>query len=317
MTTRKRYKGGAPQQTLNAGIAAGSTSLQIVDGTSWPTNFPYDIVISRTNATLRERVTVGGSSGTTPMTLNSLTRGIDGTSAQSHVLGETVECCVAGSNLDDLNQRLVNTTNGDIDYYDGTNYQRLAVGANNTLLSPSGGIPAYRTGTKGDIPVSSGTAFPSVAVGTNLQVLEADSTQSSGVKWSDVALGRIINANSTSDQTGIGAALADITFATATWTAVSGRLYRISAFMRTLQVTSTGTQNWGIYTGASGAGTELGYVPSLSVTAGSSGYSNLVTYQTGSGSISVHARATTSAGTLTIQNSADKGWFVVEDVGLA
>lgn len=140
-----------------------------------------------------------------------------------------------------------------------------------------------------------------------------------GVAWRpgpgwNAPWGLVASASSTSDQTAISAE-ADITFATATWTAVTNRLYRITLTVLPSQVSSTGNQVLLIKTGSSGAGTLLGDVQTPSVTAGNSGAANVVTFQTGTGSISVHARASCTAGTITVANSSAKGWFIVEDVG--
>jgi hypothetical protein len=124
------------------------------------------------------------------------------------------------------------------------------------------------------------------------------------------------SASSTSNQTGISA-ITDITFAGATWTAVAGRLYRVTLSVAPLQVTSTGNQVLSINAGGSGSGTSLGVGGSSGVLAAAYGSGVVVAYLTGSGSTTVHARATTSAGTLTIDNATETGWFVVEDVGPA
>lgn len=127
-------------------------------------------------------------------------------------------------------------------------------------------------------------------------------------------LGVVASASSTSDQTGI-TTTTDITFATATWTAATNRLYRITLQVATLQVTSTGQQSVLIVTNASGTGTQLSGATIPGIVATGLGLQSMVTFQTGNGLISVHARANTSAGTLTISNTTSKGWFVVEDVG--
>jgi hypothetical protein len=116
--------------------------MQITDGTGWPAVFPYDVIVNRTSATLRERITVGGATGTVPMTLNTLTRGIDGTSAQAHSLGESVEVAVAGSYLDELGQ-LLGGAAGDLFYYDGTALQKLAKGTAEQMLKQGASAPGW------------------------------------------------------------------------------------------------------------------------------------------------------------------------------
>ena len=122
------------------------------------------------------------------------------------------------------------------------------------------------------------------------------------------------STSSTSNQTSISTQ-ADITFATLTFTAITGRLYRVTLTARFAQITSTGTQSLSLQTGASGAGTEFATTNTPSVAANGSGVGTIVGFITGNGSTSVHARAATSAGTITVQNATTTGWFVVEDIG--
>lgn len=127
--------------------------------------------------------------------------------------------------------------------------------------------------------------------------------------------GVITSASSTSDQTGITGSFTDVTFATASWTGYTGRLYRINANVKMQQVTSTGSQFLQIQTGASGAGTALVELPGGSIAASSAGPGMISAYYTGSGTLTAHLRAATTGGTLTIQNTTYKGWFIVEDLG--
>lgn len=179
------------------------------------------------------------------------------------------------------------------------------------------GLPVFASTTERDaIFLTAARAGDACYVddGTSAEGLQVHN----GVSWRpgfwNAPWGVVAQASSTSDQTGISA-LADITFATATWTAVAGRLYRVTLSVRLVQVTSVGTQEVQIQTGASGAGTILSDSVAVSVPVGFAGIGTHVTYQTASGSTSVHARANTSAGTVTVQNSVMKGWFVVEDAG--
>lgn len=127
--------------------------------------------------------------------------------------------------------------------------------------------------------------------------------------------GVVAQQSSTSNQASITSS-ADINFTQNTaWTAVTNRLYRITVDVLMSQITSTGTQTLDIETGGTGAGTILALLTQASVAASGFGDGNVIAYHTGSGSVSVHARAATSAGSLTIGNATVKGWIVVEDVG--
>lgn len=162
--------------------------------------------------------------------------------------------------------------------------------------------------------------------GMTCYIASADSSEGlytyNGTSWRkgpgwNAPWGIVAQASSTSGQTGISSSFADITFATATWTGISNRLYRITLSIASLQVTSNGVQQHQIGTGASGAPATILLKQQLNTTTTAAQYgpAHFVTFQTGSGSLSVHAQATTSAGTLTIDNANIKGWFVVDDVG--
>lgn len=137
-------------------------------------------------------------------------------------------------------------------------------------------------------------------------------------RWDNLDNRVVTYSTDTTNQTGIGSSLTDVTRpAAVSWTGDSERLYRITLRVATLQVTSTGQQSVQIVTGTSGAGTELAAATIPGIVAGGQGLHVLSTFIVGAGSMSVHARAATSAGTLTIGNASNTGWLVVEDVGLA
>lgn len=324
MTTRKRFAGGVPQATLAADITNSATSFDISDFTGWPTTFPYDCIINKTSTTTRERITVGGHAGNT---LNSITRGIDGTSAQAHSINDTIELCVTGTWHDEIGAILGGAT-GSIPY-GGSTITNLAIGTAQQGLSVNAGATAPQWSFNGVVPIFASTAARDTAIPspTSGQAAYVDTGTSAeglyfynGTSWRPAAWntpwGVVASASSTSNQTGI-TALADITFATVTWTAVSNRLYRITLAARLAQQTSNGVITVALQTGASGAGTEIFAHNSggVATVAGNIAVANLVTYQTGSGSISAHVRVATTAGTVDVGNATDKGWFVVEDIG--
>lgn len=143
----KDYDGGAEKTTLTAALTSSASSFSVVDGSSFPpgTN-PFVVVIDRGLAT-EEKILIGSRVGGS---FNVLERAYDGSSAQTHALGAVVEHCLDAFTIEQAN-RYVNlqTTKGDLVSFDGTTSQRLAVGANNTILV-------------------------------------ADSAQSNGIKWAQV-----------------------------------------------------------------------------------------------------------------------------------
>jgi len=74
--------------------------------------------------------------------------------------------------------------------YTGASLQLVRVNAGETALEyVAAGTPTLPTTTKGDVIVHNGTTDVRLGVGTDAQILTADSTQASGVKWADAAGG--------------------------------------------------------------------------------------------------------------------------------
>lgn len=82
-----RYYSSVSQSTTLAGnISAGATTISVASPTGYPGTFPFTAAIGYATAT-EELVDVTAASGGTW----TVTRGVDGTSAQSHSLGEAVQ----------------------------------------------------------------------------------------------------------------------------------------------------------------------------------------------------------------------------------
>jgi hypothetical protein len=122
--------------------------------------------------------------------------------------------------------------------------------------------------------------------------------------------GRIAHAVQTSAQTGIGASLTDLTSLTATITMVANRYYKVTLFVPFSQVAADGAAILAI----DQAGTQIA----------SSGFTAAVGYftehaaaiTTGSGSVTIKGRASTSAGTLSTNVAATSpALLLIEDVG--
>lgn len=237
MTTRKRTPGGIPASALAANISAGVTSLTLTtgDGSNWPSVFPFDIIVNRGSATSRERITVGGR---TSDTLNTLTRGIDGTTAQSHNLGDTVEVAVAGSYLDDLGQ-LLGGSAGDVFYYDGSALQHLAKGTAEQMFKQGASAPSWSWQALPKFASTGArtTAIPAPADGDASYLNAGDATEGpefyNGTSWRkpwNLQWGVMGTATGTTSQSGITTAT-DLTTLTVTFTAVTGRRYRTSVYV--------------------------------------------------------------------------------------
>ena len=94
----------------------------------------------------------------------------------------------------------VMTTNGDIVYYNGGR-ARLPKGSDGEILELSGGFPSWEAaeglslGSKGDIHTRSATAQAALSIGSNGQILEADSTTTTGLKWATASGGATVTTN--------------------------------------------------------------------------------------------------------------------------
>lgn len=86
--------GAAPPTTLAVGIDDDSMVVQCENLTGWPSGpLPFYAVIAR-GTTAEEKVEIAARSGNT-VTIQA--RGVDGTAAQNHLAGATVEHCLTAS----------------------------------------------------------------------------------------------------------------------------------------------------------------------------------------------------------------------------
>lgn len=321
MTTRKRTPGGIPASALAANISAGVTSLTLTtgDGANWPSVFPFDIIVNRGSATSRERITVGGR---TSDTLNTLTRGIDGTTAQSHLLGDTVEVAVAGSYLDDLGQ-LLGGSAGDVFYYDGSALQHLAKGTAEQMFKQGASAPAWSWQALPKFATTGArtTANAAPADGDASYLNAGDATEGpefyNGSNWRKPwnlpwgTIGTASNATGVS-QTGI-TTVTDLTSCSVTFTRVAGRKYR-TTFTATLQQVTTGsTPNLQMTDGSN----VVLNAPGLTLAAAAFGsVTSFYDHSGSAGSVTHKLRGITSAGTLSVlHTSSNPSIISVDDIG--
>jgi hypothetical protein len=170
--TRRSYAGAAPACTLTNSITSvDSSALLTGDVTNWnnTANGAFFMVIDPGLST-EEKVLVGSRSGSS---LSSLTRGVDGTTAASHSAGATCYPVFTATDADQANAvAAALTTKGDLLVTTGSALNRLAVGANGTVLaadsSAANGVAwsaAYATLAS---PALTGTpTAPTAAVSTN------------------------------------------------------------------------------------------------------------------------------------------------------
>lgn len=92
--TQSRFFTNGPPSTLAAGLGAvspGATdTIEVVDKTDWPTQFPFGLWIDYTNGSFELATITQASTGTGPYTYANCIRGDDGTLAPSHDPGAQV-----------------------------------------------------------------------------------------------------------------------------------------------------------------------------------------------------------------------------------
>lgn len=166
LATRRAYAGAAPACTLSSDINASATSFSITGTvTNWPTTAtgPFYMVIDPGLSTEEKVLVAARSTGS----LSSVTRGVDGTVASSHVTGATCYPVFTAVDANDAN------------------------------------LLASRLTAKGDLISTDGSDPTKVAVGTNGFVLVADSAQTSGFKWASfIPSGTLMLFQQTSAPTG-------------------------------------------------------------------------------------------------------------------
>lgn len=114
---RQELVGNAPATTLAGAINNSVTSIVITSGTNWPTGAtaPFVATIDRGLAT-EEKILVTTRTGTT---LNTVTRGYDGTTAQAHANLAVIEHTISAVLLDEVN-RVANERQGNTSLASGT-----------------------------------------------------------------------------------------------------------------------------------------------------------------------------------------------------
>lgn len=98
---RREFSGAVVKTLLAADANSSTTTITLVDGSTFPTGSsnPFVVVIDRTGIN-EEKVLVGSRSTNT---LTVLQRGYDGTIAQSHLSGIEVDHVLDASTLQDMN----------------------------------------------------------------------------------------------------------------------------------------------------------------------------------------------------------------------
>jgi hypothetical protein len=163
---RRSFAGGAISTTIPTGMGSADTSFTIAASTGWSFANDFFVVVDR-GLSSEEKIECTGIAG---LVVSVATRGADGTSAQAHVAGCTVQVCHVAQDDDEANQVVAavlgqsGAAKGDLLYMlsaAGPNtLARLAIGATGAIPVVSSGVPSWLAiGTTGQLlTVSGGTA---------------------------------------------------------------------------------------------------------------------------------------------------------------
>lgn len=168
MPVNRYYSSVAQPTTLSGSISAGATSITVGAATGFPSTTPFTLALDYGAAT-EELVDVTGVAGTTL----TVTRGVDGTSAQSHSLGAAVRHVASGRDFAELqtHQAATAAIHGVAGTLVGTSDTQTL--SNKTLsgaaLSGGGSISGTFTGTptfSGSVTLSGGGSMSGTWAGT-------------------------------------------------------------------------------------------------------------------------------------------------------
>jgi hypothetical protein len=194
--TRRVYAGGAAATTVVGSLTNVSSTITIAAYTGWPHGVnPFYIVLSPGTAS-EEKVLVTRA-GSTDTTLSVTTRGVDGTTAVSHVDGTDIYPVFTAIDADEANQLASTlTTKGDLLTHGASDFARLGVGTNGHVLTAdsveatglkwAAVVSPTIADAKGDlIAATAADTVARLAVGGNGTFLSANSGESTGLKWAN------------------------------------------------------------------------------------------------------------------------------------
>lgn len=158
---RRQFKGSAVKTALTGSITSTTLTLTIADPTGWPdgSTGPFFVVIDRATTT-EESVQVASRTAGTLTVASTANRGLNDTTAVSHVSGAPIEHVATKRDFDEANYVTAQTVGkvaaaGDLLVGSGTNVlARLPRGVDGEVLTTTGGAVSWAAP---DIPEGAAT----------------------------------------------------------------------------------------------------------------------------------------------------------------
>lgn len=139
---RRQYAGGAAATTIGGSLASSAvTTFSIASATGWPasTTIPFYVVVSpQTSSEEKMLVTLNGT------TVTVVTRGADGTTANTHAAGAAIYPVITAVDLDEANELASNYAHAGAMVYQGAStFAELTVGSTDQVLKVASGVPTW------------------------------------------------------------------------------------------------------------------------------------------------------------------------------
>jgi microcystin-dependent protein len=194
--TRRQFAGGAVASTLTGSVAAnGVTTFGVLASTNWSTSttIPFYVVVSPQTSS-EEKMLVTLSSNV----LTIVSRGVDGTSANSHSSGATIYPVFTATDANEANELTAKYANrGSIVYQGASTFEELAKGTQGHALVIGANDPAWgQLGTVGiaDDAITS-AKIAADAVGSS--EIAANAVTATEIATDAVTTAKILDANVT------------------------------------------------------------------------------------------------------------------------
>jgi len=203
----RSYAGGAVDTALTAGINSTDLSITIDDPTGWPSGGaggPFFIVASYDLAA-KEKIEVQSRTGNVLTVANTGKRGIDGTSATSHLTGAKVRHCITAQDFDEFNAHAFDTALDQHTQY--LNNTRHDVTARHTIGSV---VPAGTPGAIAPDDSAAAGAANSVARSDHRHSIAAATGVTSGLANAEGVSTSFARADHTHDQAALSVGTAEL-----------------------------------------------------------------------------------------------------------